>query len=112
VAHYTDFSPNRKDALAREVRVSSSRAQIELLFEGLREANVKSGWQRYASDAGVVEASPAPLVAGAPDMKEAIATNAGAAAADAVGAHSEPAVHESSMAPSVRKKRTTKKKSG
>jgi hypothetical protein len=111
VAHYTDFSPNRKDALAREVRVSSSRAQIEMLFESLREANVKSGWQPYAGGAGVVESSATPLVVAAPGMKEAIATNA-AAAADAIEPQSESALHESSMAPSVRKKRTPKKKSG
>jgi len=111
VAHYTDFSPNRKDALAREVRVSSSRAQIEMLFESLREANVKSGWQPYAGGAGVVESSATPLVVAAPGMKEAIATNA-AASAGAIEPQSESALHESSMAPSVRKKRTPKKKSG
>ncbi|HVC93922.1 MAG TPA: hypothetical protein VND64_09535 [Pirellulales bacterium] len=105
VAHYTDFSPNRKDALAREVRVSSSRAQIEALFEGLRESNVKSGWQRYAGGAESV-------IAAGPGMKEAVATKEGLATADAAEPRSEPAVHESTLAPSVRKKRTTKKKSG
>jgi hypothetical protein len=94
VAHYTDFSPNRKDALNREVRVSSSREQIEALFQGLQEANIKGGWQRYA-------ASAAPAVAEQP-----------APATAPVEPSDEPAAAEAGMAPSVRKKRTTKKKTG
>ncbi len=45
VVHYTDFSPNRKDPLAREVRVSSSAEQIEQLYAGLKLENIKAGWQ-------------------------------------------------------------------
>ncbi len=44
VVHYTDFSPNRKSPLARDVRISNSREQIDLLWEGLVEANIKQGW--------------------------------------------------------------------
>lgn len=44
VVHFTDFSPNRKEPLAREIRVSNSREQIETLWLGLKDANVKQGW--------------------------------------------------------------------
>lgn len=44
VLHYTDFSPNRKDALNREVIVSNSDEQIHALFEKLKEDNIKKGW--------------------------------------------------------------------
>lgn len=50
VAHFTDFSPNRKDALQRDVRVSSSREQIEALFDGLVADNVKQGWVAVGGD--------------------------------------------------------------
>ncbi len=46
VVHYTDFSPNRKDALAREVLISNSFEQIESLYGALKEENVKKGWTR------------------------------------------------------------------
>jgi hypothetical protein len=49
VVHYTDFSPNRKDALSREVRVSSSLEQIHKLWDGLKEENVKKGWNLFSS---------------------------------------------------------------
>jgi hypothetical protein len=44
VIHFTDFSPNRKDALAREVLISNSSEQIEELYASLKEENVKKGW--------------------------------------------------------------------
>jgi len=44
VLHYTDFSPNRKDPLARELRVSNSQSQIEQLWEGFKAENIKGGW--------------------------------------------------------------------
>lgn len=49
VLHFTDFSPNRKDALAREVRVSDSEQQIHDLWNGLKEANIKRGWNLLES---------------------------------------------------------------
>ena len=45
VLHYTDFSPNRKDALGREVMISNSREQIYALYDGLKESNIKQGWK-------------------------------------------------------------------
>lgn len=47
VIHYTDFSPSRKTPLAREVRVSNSKDQIESLWEQLKQDNIKKGWVLY-----------------------------------------------------------------
>lgn len=44
VLHYTDYSPNRKEPLQREVRISNSREQIEALCDQMIEANIKKGW--------------------------------------------------------------------
>lgn len=44
VIHYTDYSPSRKAPLAREVRVSNSKEQIEQLLDELKAANIKKGW--------------------------------------------------------------------
>ncbi len=44
VMHYTDFSPNRKAPLDREVMVSNSEDQITALFQLCKEENVKKGW--------------------------------------------------------------------
>jgi hypothetical protein len=49
VVHYTDFSPNRQSPLEREVRVSSSREQIEALCRGLKEENIKKGWELHST---------------------------------------------------------------
>lgn len=47
VIHYTDFSPNRKEPLTRDIRVSSSEEQIQALWEELKTQNVKGGWQLH-----------------------------------------------------------------
>lgn len=44
VLHYTDFSPNRKKPLARDVRVSDSEEQIHELWSEFVDANIKRGW--------------------------------------------------------------------
>jgi hypothetical protein len=44
VIHYTDFSPNRKTPLERDIRVSSSREQIELLWSDLTGEAFSKGW--------------------------------------------------------------------
>ncbi len=48
VLHYTDFSPNRKTPLAREVRVSNSQEQIESFFEQFKVEYIKKGWSAVA----------------------------------------------------------------
>ena len=40
----TDYSPNRKMPLEREIRVSSSREQIEQIFETWKAENFVKGW--------------------------------------------------------------------
>jgi len=45
VIHYTDFSPNRKNPLDRDLRVSNSESQILQLWNQLKEANIKKGWE-------------------------------------------------------------------
>jgi hypothetical protein len=49
VVHMTDFSPNRKTALQREVRVSNSLEQIEGLWNALKDENVKKGWSVHGA---------------------------------------------------------------
>lgn len=81
VVHYTDFSPNRAQPLAREVRVSHSPEQIELLYSELKEENIKKGWEAVspATTATVkpttgpveVEQAPAPKPKKASGKKKA-----------------------------------------
>lgn len=51
VVHLTDFSPNRKDPLSREIRVSSSLEQIQQLFEQLKTENITKGWNSHSTAA-------------------------------------------------------------
>ncbi|MCZ7648095.1 MAG: hypothetical protein M5U26_23020 [Planctomycetota bacterium] len=46
VIHFTDFSPNRKTSLEREIRVSNSREQIEALYAALVTENIVKGWAK------------------------------------------------------------------
>ena len=71
VLHYTDFSPNRKDPLEREVRVSSSLEQIDVLFTEMVTENIKKGWELHSSQKFEVENLPAPVAAAAVAVVEA-----------------------------------------
>jgi hypothetical protein len=44
VAYMTDFSPNRKSPLERDIRVSNSREQIELLAAAMKAEYIVKGW--------------------------------------------------------------------
>ena len=44
VLHLTDYSPNRKDPLKHEIRVSSSEKQIKSLLEEWKEKYIVGGW--------------------------------------------------------------------
>ena len=115
VVHYTDFSPNRKDPLARDIRVSSSQEQIETLWDGLIAANIKKGWNPYespAEQAPQVDGETLETPAAAPETmsakKKAPAKKKPASTKKAPA--KKPATK---MTPSVRtKKKATKKKSG
>lgn len=45
VMHYTDYSPNRKEPLQREIAISSSEEQIMTLFVEMKQNNIKKGWK-------------------------------------------------------------------
>jgi hypothetical protein len=92
--HLTDFSPNRKDPLARDMRISSSFQQIQQLFDQLKTENITKGWNLFAQ----TQAAPA--------AKEAAQPQATAAAAPIVTPAPEPAVAEPAAAP---KKKPTRK---
>jgi hypothetical protein len=69
VVHLTDFSPNRKDPLAREMRISSSFQQIQQLFDHLKTENITKGWNPHAQSQAVatqVKAAPAQPIVAAP----------------------------------------------
>ena len=57
VFHYTDFSPNRKAPLAREVRVSSSLAQITAIRDEFIKDNIKKGWDEVGASADAAASS-------------------------------------------------------
>src|SRR5262245_14026773 len=64
VLHLTDFSPNRKDPLAREIRVSSSLDQIQQLCEHLKTENITKGWNACAAAAPAAISAPSKDPAG------------------------------------------------
>ncbi len=45
VAYYTDFSPNRKTPLERDIRVSNSKEQIEQLLAEMQAEYIVKGWK-------------------------------------------------------------------
>jgi ATP dependent DNA ligase domain len=49
VLHYTDYSPNRKTPLERDIRVSNSREQIDELWNELSAENITKGWDPAGS---------------------------------------------------------------
>jgi hypothetical protein len=69
VLHFTDFSPSRKTPLTREVRVSSSREQMEGMWSALLEENIKKGWELHSST--TAEPKPAEVVPAEPPAPEA-----------------------------------------
>jgi hypothetical protein len=90
VLHFTDFSPNRKDPLAREVRISSSLEQIETMRKEMIAENIKQGWNLRSSTATEAPTAPEPPQ------------------------ETPPAAVEAKLAPSekTRPKKVAKKKSG
>ncbi|MCI0357912.1 MAG: hypothetical protein L0211_05415 [Planctomycetaceae bacterium] len=63
--HLTDFSPNRKDPLSRDMRISSSFEQIQQLFDQLKTENITKGWNLHAQSKAAATAS-APVASAAP----------------------------------------------
>ncbi len=71
VLHYTDFSPNRKAPLARDIRVSSSETQIMGLLEELRADNIKKGWELHSQLAAETAATTETMSPQATEVKDA-----------------------------------------
>jgi ATP dependent DNA ligase C terminal region len=67
VIHYTDYSPNRKTPLEREIRVSSSPEQIKELWEELATEGFTKGWVPAGE-------APAAKEVAAPKPSAAVAT--------------------------------------
>ncbi len=44
VAYFTDFSPGRAAPIDRDIRVSNSREQIDVLYAALKAENIVKGW--------------------------------------------------------------------
>lgn len=101
VVHLTDFSPNRKDPMKREIRVSDSREQIEALYQALADASFVKGWNDPESS--TEEANPVPAKK-APAKKKAVATKKTATKKVA------PAKKTTSKKASAKKKAPAKKK--
>lgn len=45
VVHYTDYSPGRKQPLAREVRLAPDMETAREILEDMKSANIKKGWE-------------------------------------------------------------------
>ena len=114
VVHYTDFSPNRKDPLSREVMVSDSKEQIEQLYDRCKEKNIKQGWR--AAVIGVAKPDEGTSVTTAdrePDSKattkKAAKKKAAKKAATKKAAASKATKKKATTAKTTKKKVTAKK---
>jgi hypothetical protein len=83
VIHYTDYSPNRKTPLEREIRVSSSLDQIKELWDELAADGFAKGWMPVADPAPVPGATPAGDGTPGPNESSAVAVVAAPEAAPA-----------------------------
>ena len=50
VVHWTDYSPDRKDPLKREVRLASAKKTATTIAEQMLEKNIKKGWEKSTKD--------------------------------------------------------------
>jgi hypothetical protein len=94
VVHFTDFSPNRKDALSRELRASNSKQQIEQLWDALKADNIKAGWIPQGSSVAAPAtqpAAPAETAEAAPTRKATRKTATKPEAAEITDDSAEPA---------------------
>lgn len=48
VVYLTDFSPNRMNPLERDIRVANTEDAARRLFDGLKQKNFVSGWEKVA----------------------------------------------------------------
>lgn len=124
VLHFTDYSPDRKQPLQRDLRISNSLEQMHGLWQGLFEENIKKGWNKiesvsFGDDASTSAAAVASLTmasaeaigVGAPLITTPLPAAAPSAEAAPAPSEASPAVAESNAAdaPSPAKKRGGKK---
>jgi hypothetical protein len=108
VIHFTDFSPNRKSPLERDVRVSNSRDQIGSLWDELIEANVKQGWALAGgSPTAVTAAVPSSPPAAEPEEKPVRRKTLRAKAAETAADQPEPTPAEPVKKGRAKKKAVT-----
>ena len=94
VIHYTDYSPNRKMPLERDIRVSSSREQIEELWKELAAEAFTKGWMPAggtAPTAAPQEVSAAPVADTVPKARSKKAGKQESGTAAAIAPASPPA---------------------
>jgi len=119
VIHYTDFSPNRKTPLEREIRVSSSPDQIKDLWEELATEGFTKGWVPVSElpAAKDVETAPTPsaavIVAESPEVAPTPAKNRATKKSAAAPSELEavPSATSESPPPPAKKRAGSKKKS-
>ncbi|HEY4262330.1 MAG TPA: hypothetical protein VGM98_19370 [Schlesneria sp.] len=109
VVHFTDFSPNRKDALARELRVSNSRQQIELLWDALKTDNIKAGWNQVTSTSIAAPEKPAAVVEAVIDIPTPKAAKKKAAKTAPAVVEEPPVEAEAALVKKATKKAAAKK---
>jgi hypothetical protein len=73
VVHFTDYSPNRKTALERDIRVSSSREQIDELWKELIDENIAKGWAKFDAAGAIPGVATAVAAAKPAAVKKAAA---------------------------------------
>jgi hypothetical protein len=112
VLHFTDFSPGRKTPLAREVRVSSSRDQMDKMWNALLEENIKKGWELHSSTteapmtATVVSSEPVP------SQEQTAATETPAKPKRRGATKQSVAVEKAPVGASAGEEKTVKRKAG
>jgi hypothetical protein len=106
VVHYTDFSPNRKTPLERDIRVSSSREQIDQLWTELAAEAFVKGWVPV----GAADAAPStPAPEDAPVTTAVAKPRRGKKAAEAEPAPPEPQPANPTDEPAPKKAKSRKK---
>jgi hypothetical protein len=116
VIHYTDYSPNRKTPLEREIRVSSSSDQIKDLWEELATEGFTKGWVPVGESpaakevAATAKSSTAVAAADEPEGGPAKPAKKRATKKETADSAAEETVPPTTSEPPPAKKRTSSKK--
>jgi hypothetical protein len=100
VIHYTDYSPNRKTPLERDIRVSSSREQIEQLWSALASEAFSKGWTPVAG-AAATGTIASPATAASPVAETAAPATSAPEEAPKPKKRGKKAVEQESVAPAI-----------